>query len=63
MPIYEFRCEKCGKITSKILPIKNNVKNVQCMFCTGFSKKIMSKTNFKLKGGGWASSGYSKGGK
>jgi putative FmdB family regulatory protein len=54
--IYEFRCEECGKINTKSLPISSNQIKTTCSFCGAIAKKIISKgTSFILKGDKWAS--------
>ena len=61
MPIYEFKCEECGKITVARLPISSKQNKVVCEFCKEYSsKRIISASTFVLKGGGWYAEGYSK---
>ncbi len=61
MPIYEFRCEECGRITVQRLPISSNQQVVKCDYCGEISaKRIISSSTFVLKGGGWYASGYNK---
>lgn len=61
MPIYEFRCEDCGKIVVHRLPISSNQQVVKCDYCGEISaKRIISASTFVLKGGGWYASGYNK---
>jgi putative FmdB family regulatory protein len=61
MPIYEYRCEKCGtfeatqRITDK--PIG------KCPTCKGKVKKLISHTSFQLKGSGWYITDYARKGK
>ena len=61
MPIYEYRCEKCGtfeatqRITDK--PIG------KCPTCKGKVKKLISHTSFQLKGSGWYVTDYARKGK
>jgi len=57
MPIYEYKCEKCGiehevmqKMTEKPLTI--------CQSCGGRLKKMISNTSFVLKGSGWYVTDY-----
>jgi putative FmdB family regulatory protein len=59
MPIYEYICEKCGSHTEVIqkvgaAPLK------RCGKCRGKLEKIVSRTSFQLKGGGWYLSDYSR---
>ena len=56
MPIYEYRCEKCGvfdvmqKITDK--PLR------KCPTCKSKVAKQISNTAFQLKGSGWYVTDY-----
>ena len=56
MPIYEYRCAKCGdfdvtqKITEK--PLK------KCPTCKGKVAKLISSPAFHLKGSGWYVTDY-----
>jgi len=58
MPIYEYKCEKCGtfevtqKITKKALS--------RCPTCKGKVKKLISNTSFQLKGTGWYVTDYAR---
>jgi putative FmdB family regulatory protein len=61
MPIYEYRCDKCGdfevtqRITEKPLG--------RCPTCKGKVKKLISNTSFQLKGTGWYVTDYARKGK
>lgn len=62
MPVYDYRCEKCGKefeIEQKISesPIK------KCSKCGGKVKRLISNTSFVLKGSGWYVTDYARKGK
>jgi putative FmdB family regulatory protein len=63
MPVYEFRCTKCGHEFEKLQSI--SAPNPKCpasedgLACEGATKKIISRTTFHLKGGGWAADCYS----
>lgn len=57
MPIYEYKCEKCGgklevqqKITDDPL--------TTCDACGGELKKLITSTSFLLKGSGWYVTDY-----
>lgn len=59
MPIYEYQCNKCGNVFEVLQkfsdpPIKKHEK------CGGKVEKLISKSGFQLKGGGWFASGYAK---
>lgn len=66
MPIYEYRCETCKEwVEEHFFPsIPRNVPDViesACPVCGetgGTFKKIISSTNFHLKGTCWAKDGY-----
>lgn len=60
MPIYEFKCDRCMKITVRSLPISSKQDTVKCQFCDDLTaKRMISVTNFKIKGYS-AKNGYSK---
>ena len=62
MPIYEYRCEKCKVEFEKLVSIHARMEPPECpdTKCGGKdTKKLVSRTSFSLKGGGWASDGYS----
>lgn len=57
MPIYEYRCPKCGRV-------KENFQrdyaehNIVCLRCHEVMPKVVSSSNFHLKGTCWAKDGY-----
>lgn len=61
MPIYEYRCEKCGdfEVTQRITedPLK------KCPTCKRKVHKLISNTSFQLKGSGWYVTDYARAGK
>jgi putative FmdB family regulatory protein len=66
MPIYEYECEKCGERMEILQSLKDDVLEIcpkeKCpkkRHGKGKLKKLISKTSFSLKGGGWAKDGYS----
>ena len=60
MPIFEFECEKCGE-RKEIIVLNNEFNEIQiCENCKNIMKKVISTTNFKLKGKGWYKDGYQK---
>lgn len=61
MPIYEYRCTSCGKVFEKIQKFSDPPLSA-CESCDGKVEKLISRTAFQLKGGGWFSSGYTAGG-
>ena len=70
MPIYEFKCLKCGFIFERMMKV--NDESPKCMLaiktnhpkvlerCDGETKRLISKSTFHLKGEGWYKDGYSK---
>jgi putative FmdB family regulatory protein len=53
MPIYEYRCESCGKELEKIQKFSDQPLN-DCPECGKPSlKKLVSASSFRLKGTGW----------
>jgi len=57
MPIYEYKCTKCGgqfEVTQKITddPLK------ECNLCGGELKRLITNTSFVLKGTGWYITDY-----
>jgi len=51
MPIYEFKCEECEEVISKL--VKMGTNEVEDCECGGSRKRIMSASSFVLKGTGW----------
>ena len=58
MPIYEYRCPKCGEFefTQRITepPLK------KCPTCRSKVAKLISNTSFQLKGSGWYITDYAR---
>jgi len=60
MPIYEYRCEKCGdfeqmqRITDPPLE--------RCPTCQRRIRRLISSTSFQLKGSGWYVTDYKRAG-
>ncbi|MFH7319819.1 FmdB family zinc ribbon protein [Desulfurivibrio sp. D14AmB] len=61
MPIYEYECQACQKITETRQSI-NDAPLSTCPECGGQVSKIISQSSFALKGGGWYADGYSSAG-
>ena len=58
MPIYEYKCNKCGRAFDMVQKITDpEVKN--CSSCNGPVKKLISLSAFHLKGSGWYATDYS----
>ncbi len=58
MPVYEYECPECEKIF-EVQQRMSDDPLTQCPDCEGPVKKIMSRSSFQLKGGGWYADGYS----
>ncbi len=59
MPIYEYRCNGCNK-TFEVIQKFSDDPIKECIHCSGKKvKKLISKSSFVLKGGGWHEDGYS----
>ena len=69
MPLYDFRCRRCG-LTFEAQR-KHDEPNPTCPAatspvcrdpspCGGETEKLITGGSFQLKGGGWASEGYSR---
>jgi putative FmdB family regulatory protein len=61
VPIYEYRCTKCGHLIEIIQKLSDRPLR-KCTECSGRLEKLVSRASFQLKGGGWYSEGYSSGG-
>jgi putative FmdB family regulatory protein len=58
MPIYEYVCEKCGSHLEAMQKV-SDAPLKRCAKCRGKLEKIISRTSFQLKGGGWYMTDYS----
>jgi len=58
MPIYEYICDDCKKVTEAMQKI-TEAPLTTCPQCSGNLRKLVSNTSFVLKGGGWYKDGYS----
>ena len=59
MPIYEYKCSKCGKTFEALRPVSAKPATA-CVHCGGRAKKIVSRSSFLLKGSGWYVTDYKK---
>jgi len=60
MPLYEYRCTKCGHHIEVLQKFSDRPKR-RCRECAGKLEKLISRTSFQLKGGGWYDQGYGSG--
>lgn len=58
MPIYEYQCGKCSGTFEYTQKISDEPKTV-CETCGGELQRLISRTAFSLKGGGWYKDLYS----
>jgi putative FmdB family regulatory protein len=60
MPIYEYRCEKCGEFehTQRI----TDPALQRCPKCKRKVRRLISNTSFQLKGSGWYVTDYARAG-
>jgi putative FmdB family regulatory protein len=61
MPIYEYRCEKCGDFeqTQRI----SEPSLDRCPTCRRKVRRLISNTSFQLKGSGWYVTDYARAGR
>ena len=61
MPIYEYTCSSCHKL-SDVLQKLNEPPPQSCPACgaEGTLSRVVSRTSFVLKGGGWGADLYAK---
>ena len=57
MPIYEYECQQCHKVTEAWQSLADEPLT-NCPDCQGSMKKLISSSSFRLKGGGWYADGY-----
>ncbi|MCD6525670.1 MAG: zinc ribbon domain-containing protein [Desulfuromonas sp.] len=58
MPMYEYECQKCGFVFEARQKFSDEPLS-ECRDCGGAVKKLISRSGFALKGGGWYDQGYS----
>jgi putative FmdB family regulatory protein len=60
MPIYEYSCQSCGKMIDVLQKVSDPTPE-SCGACgaQGTLSKVVSRSSFVLKGGGWYSDLYS----
>ena len=60
MPIYEYECEKCGRLHEILQKVSDNPLT-KCPECSGMLHKRISQCTFHLKGTGWYVTDYANG--
>lgn len=43
MPVYEYRCVACGKVTEVFKPMSERTETELCRFCTGIARRVFSR--------------------
>lgn len=56
MPLFDLACSNCNVVIFDRM--HKSTDEVVCPNCNHPLAKLVSKSNFKLKGGGWAEDGY-----
>ena len=59
MPIYEFRCKKCGN-QIEVIQKMSDKPPARCKKCGGRLEKMISQTTFQFKGEGWYVTDYAR---
>ncbi len=57
MPIYEYKCHKCGR-EFEVFQGASDLPVDVCKYCGGPVLKLMSLSTFHLKGNGWYATDY-----
>jgi putative FmdB family regulatory protein len=60
MPLYEYRCEKCGFRLERI-ERPSAAKNGSCPECGGVTHRLIGVPALQFKGSGWYVNDYGKG--
>jgi putative FmdB family regulatory protein len=59
MPLYEYQCEACGKVTERIQKFSDPPMET-CPACGGLVKKLLSSPAIQFKGSGWYITDYAR---
>ncbi len=59
MPLYEYRCNDCGKEFEIIQKFSDEVLK-ECIYCSGRVERLISQSSFILKGSGWYLTDYAR---
>ncbi len=57
MPIYEYKCKKCG-CEFEVFHKMSDAEVKNCKFCHGPVSKLISLSSFQLQGSGWYVTDY-----
>ncbi len=59
MPLYEYRCQKCGATIEKIQKF-SDAPLVKCKKCGGRLERVLSAPAIQFKGSGWYVTDYAR---
>lgn len=59
MPVYEYECQQCHRITEALQKFSDPPLTV-CPHCSGTLRKLISQSTFHLKGSGWYVTDYAR---
>ncbi len=59
MPVYEYECQKCSKVTEAMQKFSDSPLT-ECPHCAGELRKMISQSSFHLKGSGWYVTDYAR---
>jgi len=62
VPLYEYKCDKCGDVFEVIEKFSDKPLQVH-QKCGGPVHRLISTSSFQLKGSGWYATDYARGGK
>ena len=60
MPIYEYKCEKCGSLFEQIQKFSDNQLKICGCEKKGRVVRLISSSGFRLKGTGWYETDFKK---
>ena len=61
MPIYEYKCAECKAISEFLVNLRDADFKPLCRQCDSeILTRMVSRSSFALKGGGWYKDGYAK---
>jgi len=60
MPIYTYKCNKCGETFDKLVK-PGNGEAVQCRYCKSETRRVFSPVGIIFKGSGFYSTDYKSG--
>jgi putative FmdB family regulatory protein len=59
LPLYEYRCKKCGRVVEKIQKF-SDPPLTKCEHCGGKLEQLLSAPAIQFKGAGWYVTDYAK---